>query len=258
MSNNPLDSVKLPDLSLPSDFSLSVFKLPDVSVPSLDGLVQNVVATLDKSFEALKESFQTLLSALQSALESANLPTEVLQEFASKLESAFSSFVASHPELQPLYNSIQEQIQKVSLDNVPTSVVIAVSAVISYSIISSLLSLGQDAAPSQPYPNGKYNATSARAYFDSHPLDVIARGIQVATKSLGFGISLLQDYAKYVFQSWSYVCSVIACVHVLMSCLFSQQCLGGECRTTCCGTIQVVDGARTILYQDWSVSEYSN
>jgi len=187
-TSNPMEGITLPEM-----------KLPDVSLPSSpDGLVRDVVAILDKSSESLKTAFQTLVSTLQSALESANLPTEVLQEYVDKIQTALSSFVASHPEIQPLYNTIQEQFNKIHLNDAPSGVVIALSALISYSVISSILSLGQDPAPSQPYPDGKYNATSARAYFDDHVTDVIARGIQVATKSLGFGISLLQDKVKYV------------------------------------------------------------
>jgi hypothetical protein len=80
--------------------------------------------------------------------------------------------------------------------------VVGVSALVSYTIISSLLLWGKEAPPSQPYPDGKYNATSARAYFDDNFLQVIARGIEVATNSLGFGIGILQDYLKYVSFFW--------------------------------------------------------
>jgi hypothetical protein len=176
--------------------------LPDalrqVSLPSPDGLLKGMVAFLDKSSEALTASFQSLLSTLQKALETVDLPTGILQEFADKMNSALAAFVASHPELQPLYNGIQQQFQKLSLQDVPSSVVIAVSALVSYSVISSLLTLNQEPPPLQPYPQGKYNATSARAYFDDHFLDVIQRGLEVATNSLGFGLSLLSDYVKYV------------------------------------------------------------
>lgn len=173
--------------------------LPDISLPSsADGFVKEMINSLKQSTDSLQASVQSLVSSLENAFESANIPTNALQEPVDKLQSVLRDFVAAHPKLEPLYNTIQEQLSKISFEGIPSSVVILVSAVVSYFIISSLLSLGQEPAPSQPYPNSKYNSTTARAYFDERPDMVIARGIQVAAKSLGFGTSLLLDYAKYV------------------------------------------------------------
>lgn len=191
----------------PPQVSNLLDNLPDalrqISLPSPDGLVKDVVAFFEKATASLQESCQTLIATLQEALESANLPTEVLQEFVDKVNTALSAFVTSHPEIQSLYNTFQQQLQKlpVQLDNLPPGIVIALSAIVSFTVISSLLSFGQEPPPSQPYPTGRYNATSARAYFDDHVLDVIQRGLQVATTSLGFGISILSDYVKYVITT---------------------------------------------------------
>ena len=197
--SNPFD--KLPAINLPD------VSLPSVSLPSTDGMIQDMSDFLNQSSDSLTVPFQKLVSNLQNELQKANLPTEALQEFASKIQAAVSSFVASHPELEPLYSNIQTQLTKIQLDNLPATVVVGVSALVSYTVISSLLSLGKEAPPSQPYPDGKYNATSARAYFDDNFLQVIARGIEVATNSLGFGMGILQDYLKYVSLCWcSCVC----------------------------------------------------
>lgn len=182
-NNNPLDGIKLP--------------VSSVDTTSIDGLVKEMQTLLQTSSDSLTQSLSTLVSSLESALQKADLPVPVLEESVQKLQNALNQFLSTHPELQPIYNGIQQQVEKLSLDQVPSSVILIVSAVLTYSIISSLLSTS-DAPPTSPYPTGKYNATSARAYFDTEPLQVIQRGIQVTTNSLGFGISLLVDYAKYV------------------------------------------------------------
>jgi hypothetical protein len=56
--------------------------------------------------------------------------------------------------------------------------------------------MGQEPPPSRPYPNDKYDPITARAYFDIRPGNVLKRGLEVATTSVGFGLNLLIDYAK--------------------------------------------------------------
>lgn len=104
------------------------------------------------------------------------------------------------PTIGPILNEIQTNFQKLSpiigeeLASLPPSVGILASAGITYGIISTTLSIGEGPPPSSPYPLGRYDPSSARAYFDKRPLEVISRAVEIASISTKFGLGLLKDY----------------------------------------------------------------
>ena len=135
-----------------------------------------------------------MTDTLQVAIPAVALE-EVLQQIAQDWNAAFAKFMATHPNLQPIYSDVQQQLQRVGLEfKASPLVVVAVSAIITYSILMALISVTEEPPPSEPYPDGKYNATSARIYFDRNPGRVIQRGLSVATNSVGFALGLLQDF----------------------------------------------------------------
>jgi hypothetical protein len=192
-----LPNVQLPDISLPSvqlpDISLPNLQFPDISLPHLS-------ASLDKL--SLGDSIQTLVSTVSDKLKTLTIPDAVLRDTFEKLaqesNAALALFVSRHPEIQRLVETIQKQLQNIGIDNaaVSPSVVVAVSALVSVSLVNAVLSIGQEPPPSQPYPNEKYDAVAAKAYFDKRLGDVLLRGLEVATTSVGFGLNILQDYAR--------------------------------------------------------------
>lgn len=172
--------------------SLPNVQLPDLSLPDL-------TANLDKL--SLSDSFQTLLSTVTDKLQTLEIPNVVLQEtfenLAQEWNAALAVFVSRHPDIQPLVESIQQQLQNIGIEgSAMPSVLIAVSGLVSFSLVNAVLTMGQEPPPSRPYPNEKYDAVTARAYFDSHLGHVLKRGLEVATTSVGFGLNLLLDYAK--------------------------------------------------------------
>ena len=79
------------------------------------------------------------------------------------------------------------------LASLPPTVGILASAGITYGIIATVLSIGEGPPPSSPYPLGRYDPSSARAFFDKRPLDVISRGVEIASISTKFGLTVLKD-----------------------------------------------------------------
>ena len=170
--------------------SLSSVQLPDLSLSDL-------TASLDKL--SVSESFQTLLSTVSDKLQTLEIPIprETFEKLAQDCNAALAVFVSDHPEIQPLAESIQQQLQNIGNEDLfsPTSAVIAVCAVL-VSISMVIATMGQEPPPSRPYPNDKYDPITARAYFDNRPAYVLRRGLQVAATSVGFGLNLLIDYTK--------------------------------------------------------------
>lgn len=78
------------------------------------------------------------------------------------------------------------------LSVVPLVLSIFASTIITYVIVITTLSQ-QAFSPSRPYPTNKYDALTARVYFDRRPLLVLLRALQIGSRSLQFGLSLLLD-----------------------------------------------------------------
>ncbi|KAL7455460.1 hypothetical protein ACHAWC_007029 [Mediolabrus comicus] len=64
--------------------------------------------------------------------------------------------------------------------DLPPSVTILITSYITYSVISTILNFGQEPPPNSPYPMNKYDATSAKRYFDGKIGLVVRRAIEVA------------------------------------------------------------------------------
>ena len=150
-------------------------------------------------------NFQSVLDKLSSD----QLSSIIQQSIDSVVQNTKSidDLILSNPTFGPFLSSLQDKILSslpssistqitTELSNVPASAAILASAVITYTIASTVLSLGEGPPPSTPYPLGRYDARSARAYFDNRLNEVIARGIEIGSQSLVFGLSLLSDKLK--------------------------------------------------------------
>lgn len=139
------------------------------------------------------------------------LPLVTAQQYASQLSSVVQEFLSStdaallqDPTVGPILLSLQTKVQQLSMVLlgpqqelvIPPTVGILSSAFATYVILSTVLSMGKGPPPSSPYPLGRYDPNSARAYFDQRPLSMLQRGLEIASLSVGFGLKLLQDKMK--------------------------------------------------------------
>ena len=162
-----------------------------------DPINENLSTAFSEIITGALDSLTSTLVLFQSTLESVDAPVlQALHEISTNLQSAIQAYLLEHPSYQPYYKSITDQIKTFSLDGTSPSLIILASTVVTYVVVSSILSLGQMPPPLQPYPLQRYDASSARAYFDRRLPKVIARGLEIATTSLGFGLALLRDFYK--------------------------------------------------------------
>jgi hypothetical protein len=134
------------------------------------------------------------LSALKAQM--ATLDASILAKLDSVARGLETGLLKDYPSVQPLYEKVTAVMTPLLASH--PSLTIALSTAISYQLVSQILSIGQAPPPAMPYPDGKYDPATARAYFDQRPLQVAARGLQIAVLSLQFGLGLLKDKIEYV------------------------------------------------------------
>ena len=124
-------------------------------------------------------------------------------DVAKENAQSIDDLLVSNPSFGPVVTFIQNKLTTSilpfigdELANLPPSVAILASATITYTIVSTALSMNQSAPQSTPYPLGRYDPITARAYFDNRLSEVIGRGVEIGSQSFIFGLALLSDKLK--------------------------------------------------------------
>jgi hypothetical protein len=127
--------------------------------------------------------------------DSINIPQVELPPIS--LDSLPPSFKELESAIEPFWTQLQQTIPALSnIDAPPAPALLLLSSLLTYSLISTLLTYNTTPPPSSPYPMGKYDAISARRYFDSRPLEVLKRGLEVTLLSGAFLIALASDWIR--------------------------------------------------------------
>jgi hypothetical protein len=171
-----------------------VFAVVDDKLKSLVGSLDNVnIAINGESQELLK----VFLSKIQTVLEGETALQQEFSKFVAAITGQIDQWLlAQSPEVEAVFKQTLGQISSLSF-NTPEA--IGVTTIITYFVVSSVLTWGEAPPPSKPYPLSRYDPVAAQAYFDSRPVQFVARALQIAIKSLGFGLSFLQDKLRYVW-----------------------------------------------------------
>ena len=115
-----------------------------------------------------------------------------LQEAQQYLKDIQPYLQENYPDAAPLYQQFLTTLSQVMDSPYAPAAVIVISTI----VIQSLVDPFRGIEPSVPYPNKRYDASTAKAYFDQRPGMVLARGLKVLTQSLGFAVAFLGDYLK--------------------------------------------------------------
>eukprot|EP00804_Cyclotella_cryptica_P025697 CCRYP_002904-RB/>CCRYP_002904-RB protein AED:0.21 eAED:0.21 QI:302/1/1/1/0.6/0.54/11/4191/900 len=153
------------------------FALPDVS---------SLLPNINVDFPKLPSDL-----ALDSLIHKIHLP-----DIPSDWVPTAASLESIDTFLHPIYSSISSTLPFLTKINAPPSLVVLLTAIATYSIISNLLTLGSSPPPSSPYPMNKYDPASARRYFDSRLFEVVMRGVQVTLLSGAFLSGLALDWVR--------------------------------------------------------------
>lgn len=157
----------------------------DEIVNQITDKIGSTIQQLTTKLSSLKEiNLNVEIVGLQNAVKEVISTISAIDWSDSKaLATAVSAlYTAFDSNLGPLFSSI------------PAPVAVVLTATLTYSVVSSILSFGNPPPPSSPYPLKKYDAVKAREYFDSRLDETIMRAIEVGFLSARFGASLLGDY----------------------------------------------------------------
>ena len=207
------------DISLPGGVSIPV---PDPIQETISQILQTEKATEDaitnveKSsasnlldmFNSIDSIFSKLSDSIVSSIPKDQLSTIITNAIDAAKDNTkqVDDILLSNPMIGPFLSTIQNKLTFYSpilskqilssTGSLQPTVTLLVSAIVTYVITTSMLNMNAGPAPSSPYPLGRYDPKSARAYFDGRLNEVIGRGVEIASQSLVFGLALLSDKLK--------------------------------------------------------------
>jgi hypothetical protein len=163
-------------------------------VEGLVGGLDNFNTVIDSKYQ---DSLKALLSEIQTILSQETAITAEFSKYAIKISEEIDLWLVNqNPEVETLYKQVLSQISSFTIDS-PEA--LALSAFVVYTVVSSILTWDDPPPPSKPYLLQRYDPIGAQVYFDGRPLEALARSFEIAVKSLGFALSLLNDKVQYVF-----------------------------------------------------------
>jgi hypothetical protein len=155
------------------------------------GGLDNFNNLLDSKYE---DSLKALLGEIQTIFSEEQSVQVELSKYVSKFSEEIDQWLLNqNPDVESLYKQILDQISSLTI-NSPEA--LALAAFMTYTVVSSALTWGQPPPPSKPYPLQRYDPIAAQVFFDGKPVEAVARGLEIALKSLRFAVSLLKDKAQ--------------------------------------------------------------
>ena len=162
---------------------------------ALDSLVQKNIDQMQTLLNQINEAFVSLLATLSKSeggfTSSGPLLNLNMDPILTQIKETASSIGVSSEDIGKIVGLINGVTASL---NTPET--IAATAVFSYVVINSILTWGDSPPPGRPYPKNKYDPIGARIFFDRRPLQVLARSLTIASKSLTFALSLAGDKLK--------------------------------------------------------------
>lgn len=162
----------------------------------VDSGLKGMVTNLDNVNSAIDESsqqfFQALLRSIQAILDQEQVLQEELMKYVTSISQQIDHWLLDHnPEIEALFKVTLTQLSEITIN---TSIAIGISTLLTYLVVSSVLTWSEAPPPSKPYPLQRYDPVAAQAYFDGRTSEVVGRAFTIFAKSLKFGLSVLQDY----------------------------------------------------------------
>lgn len=155
---------------------LPSLSLPDISLPTLFDALSNPVSTAS-----------TIIESTQSTVQLYELLAD------DKLTALLGdTWTTTKEQLGPAF---------LILPNLPPSVTLLIASYLTYSVVITVLSFGQEPPPSSPYPNNKYDPISARRYFDGKLGLVLQRAFVVTLLSTTFLLGVALDFVRGKLES---------------------------------------------------------
>ena len=164
----------------------------------VDNGLKSLVSNLDSVNSAIngktKELLQTLLSSIQTLLDQEQVLQHEFMKYVTSISQQMDQWLLhQNPEIEALFQATLAQLSGITFN---TPVAIGISTLLTYLIVSSVLTWSEAPPPSKPYPLQRYDPVAAQAYFDGRTTEFVGRALTIFAKSLRFGLAVLQDYIR--------------------------------------------------------------
>ena len=191
-STTPTDAAAAAATSSVTD-GLSFPNLSDI-VDSLSSALSNLPDLPAATSLAMPE-LSVPITTISSLAELSNAVVTIVQTYETLADDKLTNSIVGN-----LWTSTKEQLGPV-LDtlihpDLPPSVTLLIASYVTYSVVNTLLSFGQEPPPNSPYPLNKYDPVAARKYFDDKWGLVIKRAIELSFLSGTFLSSLAPHYVS--------------------------------------------------------------
>jgi len=205
-----IDGTTVPDITMSSNWNDVASKLSSLksmddtaggTINPISSILQSLFHqssdTIQKIIQQINELFVTINSSSSSVLSLSSSDTIVssLQPMFTQLQQALVSLgLLSNEDAIKVITAINDDVKDVLLllvNTTPQS--IALGTILSYVVISTIVTWNQPPPLGKPYPKVKYDPLAAKAYFDVRPIEVVGRSLTISFKSLSFGLQLLTD-----------------------------------------------------------------
>ena len=172
-----------------------------LSFPNLSGIVDSLSSALPNlpdlpaATSLAMPELSVPITTISSLAELSNAVVTIVQTYETLADDKLTNSIVGN-----LWTSTKEQLGPV-LDtlihpDLPPSVTLLIASYVTYSVVNTILSFGQEPPPNSPYPLNKYDPVAARKYFDDKWGLVIKRAIEVSFLSGTFLSSLALDYVS--------------------------------------------------------------
>jgi hypothetical protein len=156
------------------------------------------VSNLDKINLAMNEKTEGLLRVFLSQVQTVlREGTMIQQTFATYTTSVLKEIdqwlITQNPMVESFFRQIVDQLGST---NINTPEVVGITTIITYFVVTSILTWDEAPPPSKPYPLQRYDPVAAQAYFDGRTVEFVSRALEIAIKSLKFGLKVLQDQIR--------------------------------------------------------------
>ncbi|KAL9184342.1 hypothetical protein ACHAXT_002428 [Thalassiosira profunda] len=161
------------------------------ALPDLSGIVGKLTSSpVLTSVSSLAELSDAISAMVQTY--------EALADDKLTNSAVGDAWLSAKEQLGPLFNALIHP-------DLPPSVTLLIASYVTYSVVSTVLSFGDEPPPNSPYPMNKYDPVSARRYFDGKWGLVVSRAVQVAFLSGTFLSGLALDYLSGKLEANSQV-----------------------------------------------------
>jgi len=167
---------------------------------TVDNGLKNIVNNLDvfnlSINEKTKGLLQDLLSKIQTIMGEGSMIKEIFLKYATSLSQNVDQWLTTqNPQVESFFRHIADQVASTHI-NINTPETIGITTFLTYFVVSSLLTWDEAPPPSKPYPLQRYDPVAAQAYFDGRVIEFTSRALEIAVKSLNFGLKVLQDFVR--------------------------------------------------------------